>query len=83
MTIGVVRCHVVSKSCRISTCKSILGNVTHLSKTFLSRPDRGVNDLQEQLACTRVEDEDGAVDGLGGQIAFKRLEQENKNICNL
>jgi hypothetical protein len=32
-----------------------------------------VDDLQEQLPSARVKDEDGAVDGLGGQITFKRL----------
>ena len=44
-----------------------------LSKTFLSCPNTGVNDLQEQLSGPRVENEDGAVDWLGGQIAFKCL----------
>ncbi len=36
----------------------------------LRRPRRGVNDLKE-LTGARVEDEDGAVDGLGHQIALR------------
>jgi hypothetical protein len=32
-----------------------------------------VNDLQEELASPRVEDEDGAVDGLRRQVSFERL----------
>ena len=44
-----------------------------LRETLLARPHRGVNDLQEQLACAGVEDEDRAVDGLGHQVALKGL----------
>ncbi len=32
-----------------------------------------MDDLQEELPRARVEDEDGAVDGLGGQVALKGL----------
>ena len=32
-----------------------------------------MDDLEEELARSRVEDEDGAVDGLGGQVALERL----------
>lgn len=32
-----------------------------------------MNDLKEQLTRARVEDEDGAVDGLRRQVALKRL----------
>ena len=32
-----------------------------LTKTLLTRPDTRVNDLEEELARARVEDEDGAV----------------------
>jgi hypothetical protein len=32
-----------------------------------------VDDLEEELSRARVEDEDGAVDGLGGQVAFEGL----------
>jgi hypothetical protein len=32
-----------------------------------------VDDLQEELTRARVEDEDGAVDGLGGEVAFEGL----------
>ena len=48
----------------------------HLPETLLPRPHRGVNDLEEELSRARVEDEDGSVDGLGGQVAFKRLGKE-------
>ena len=44
-----------------------------LPETLLARPDRGVNDLEEELARARVEDEDGAVDRLGRQVALERL----------
>jgi hypothetical protein len=32
-----------------------------------------VDDLEEELASAGVEDEDGAVDGLGGEVALKGL----------
>ena len=32
-----------------------------------------MNDLQEQLACTRIEYKDGAIDGLSRQVTFERL----------
>ena len=32
-----------------------------------------MNDLEEELASARVEDKDGAVDGLGRQVALERL----------
>jgi len=32
-----------------------------LTKTLLSSPDTGVNYLQEELAGTRIENEDGAI----------------------
>ena len=32
-----------------------------------------MDDLEEELAGARVEDEDGAVDGLGGEVALERL----------
>mmetsp|Transcript_14221 Transcript_14221/g.33094 ORF Transcript_14221/g.33094 Transcript_14221/m.33094 type:complete len:257 (+) Transcript_14221:1810-2580(+) len=51
-------------------CRLPLGE---LSQALLPGPDRGVDDLEEQLPGTRVEDEDGAVDGLCRQVAFKRL----------
>ena len=40
-----------------------------------------MNDLQEELSRTRVEDEDGPVDGLGRQVTFKCL-HTNKSILN-
>jgi hypothetical protein len=33
-----------------------------LAETFLAGPDGRVDDLQEELARSRIEDEDGAVD---------------------
>jgi len=33
-----------------------------------------VDDFEEELACPRVEDEDGTVDGFGRQVAFKCLQ---------
>jgi len=37
---------------------------------YCTCPYRGVDDLQEQLAGARVEDEDCAVDGLRREIAL-------------
>lgn len=44
---------------------------SYLSKTFLSGPHAGVNDLQEQLSCTRVEDENSSIDGFGRQVTLE------------
>mmetsp|Transcript_51851 Transcript_51851/g.121766 ORF Transcript_51851/g.121766 Transcript_51851/m.121766 type:complete len:1251 (+) Transcript_51851:175-3927(+) len=44
-----------------------------LSEALLSRPHRRVDDLEEELSGPRVEDEDGAVDGLRRQVALERL----------
>ena len=44
-----------------------------LPETLLPRPHTRVDDLEEELSGARVEDEDGAVDWLGRQVAFKRL----------
>lgn len=51
-------------------CRLPLGQ---LAEALLPGPHAGVDDLEEQLPRARVEDEDGAVDGLGGQVALKRL----------
>lgn len=32
-----------------------------------------MDDLQEELASPGIEDEDGTIDGFGGQVALKRL----------
>ena len=32
-----------------------------------------VDDLEEELSCARIEDEQGAVGGLGGHVALVRL----------
>ena len=45
-----------------------------LTETLLARPYARVNDFQEKLAGTRIEDEDGAVDRLCRQIAFECLQ---------
>mmetsp|Transcript_35223 Transcript_35223/g.88355 ORF Transcript_35223/g.88355 Transcript_35223/m.88355 type:complete len:558 (+) Transcript_35223:1414-3087(+) len=44
-----------------------------LAQALLASPHAGVDDLQEELPRARIEDEDGAVDGLGRQVALKRL----------
>lgn len=44
-----------------------------LREALLAGPHGGVDDLQEQLAGAGVEDEDGAVDGLGGEVALEGL----------
>lgn len=44
-----------------------------LAQTLLACPDARVDDLQEELASPGVEDEDGTIDGLGGQVALKGL----------
>lgn len=54
----------------------------HLSQTFLSSPHRGVNDLQEELSGSGVEDENGSIDGLRGQVTLKGLMREMKNTCD-
>ena len=47
---------------------------SYLTKTFLSCPHWRVDNLEEELTGTRIEDEDGAVDGFGRQVAFKCLQ---------
>lgn len=47
--------------------KTCLGE---LREALLAGPHRGVDDLEEELAGARIEDEDGAVDGLGRQVAW-------------
>ena len=44
-----------------------------LAQPLLSRPDRGVDDFEEELPGAWVEDENGAVDGLGGEVALEGL----------
>jgi hypothetical protein len=44
-----------------------------LAETLLPGPHGGVNDLEEELPGSRVEDEDGAVDRLGRQVALEGL----------
>mmetsp|Transcript_13888 Transcript_13888/g.19296 ORF Transcript_13888/g.19296 Transcript_13888/m.19296 type:complete len:248 (-) Transcript_13888:2958-3701(-) len=48
-----------------------------LTKTLLTCPDTCVDNLQEQLACSRVEYEDSTVDWLGGQVTLKGLMDGN------
>ena len=45
-----------------------------LTQTLLPRPHTSVDDLEEELSSARIEDEDGAIDWLGGQVTFKRLQ---------
>lgn len=49
-----------------------------LPQALLPRPNAGVDDLEEQLARSRVEDEDSPVDGLGRQVTLERLSQKKK-----
>ena len=44
-----------------------------LAQTLLASPHAGVDDFQEELTGPGVEDEDGAIDGFGGQVTLKRL----------
>jgi hypothetical protein len=44
-----------------------------LTETLLTGPDGGVDDLEEELTCSGVEDEDRSVDRLGRQVSFERL----------
>ena len=45
--------------------------LSQLTKTFLSGPHDGMDNLEEQLTSSRVEDEDGTVDGFGGQVTLE------------
>ena len=51
----------------------------YLSQTLLAGPHRRVDDLEEELASPGVEDEDGAVDGLGGQVTLKGLKRKHED----
>jgi hypothetical protein len=44
-----------------------------LSKTLLTSPDRGMNNLQEQLSSPGVEDENGTVDRFGGLFKVMKV----------
>ena len=44
-----------------------------LSQTLLASPHRRVDDFQKQLPRARIEANQGAVQGFGGQIALERL----------
>ena len=44
-----------------------------LTQTLLPRPDAGVDDLEEELAGSRVEYKDRSVDGLRRQVTLERL----------
>ena len=52
---------------------------TDLAQTLLTRPHGGVDDLQEQLPGSRVEDENSSIDGFSGQVAFKCLGGVNRH----
>jgi hypothetical protein len=47
--------------------------LSQLRQTLLPRPHTSVDDLQEELACSRVENEDRSVDGLGDEVSFECL----------
>ena len=44
-----------------------------LTETLLSGPNGGVNNLDERLTGSRIEDEDRSVDRLGRKISLERL----------
>eukprot|EP00967_Tisochrysis_lutea_P025529 scaffold29471_cov28-Tisochrysis_lutea.AAC.3 len=47
--------------------------LSELAKALLPGPHRRVDDFEEELARTRIEDENSAIDGLGGEVALERL----------
>ena len=47
--------------------------LAELAEPALAGPGGGVDDLEEELAGPGVEDEDHAVDGLGGEVALEGL----------
>ena len=49
------------------------GGRTDLSQTFLSGPHRRVDDLEEELTSSRVEDKDRSVDWLRRQVTLECL----------
>lgn len=57
------------------------GAGSNLSQTFLSSPHWGVNDLEEQLSSSGVEDENGSIDGLRGQVTLKGLMRQKEDTC--
>ena len=53
-----------------------------LSETLLTSPYRSVNDFNERLSSSRVEDEDSSVDRLCRQVTFEGLVNRNSvNLC--
>lgn len=48
-----------------------------LAQSLLTRPHRCVDDLQEQLTRSRVEDENSPVDGLRCQVTLEGLKSTN------
>ena len=42
-----------------------------LTKTFLTSPDTGMNNLEEQLTSSRIENENGTIDRFGGEISLE------------
>ena len=45
--------------------------ITDLGETLLTSPHRGVNDLEEELPSSWIEDKDGTVDGLRREISLE------------
>jgi len=56
-------------------CSNLLGSfpLSELTETLLPSPDRSMDDLQEELACTRVEYENSSVNWLGRQVTLEGL----------
>ena len=63
-----------SNECRHLFRRFPLGQLT---QTFLSCPNRSVDNLEEKLTRPWVEDENGSVDRLGRQVAFEGLVNSN------
>ena len=60
---------------RTNQGSNLLGGLPlgQLTQALLTGPYRGVDDLEVQVTGSWVEDEDGTVDGLGGEVALKGL----------
>ena len=63
-----------SNECRHFFRRFPLGQLT---QTFLSCPNRSVDNLEEKLTRPWVEDENGSVDRLSRQVAFEGLVNSN------
>ena len=58
---------------RSNKSSNVFGSLRQLTQTFLTSAHGCVNNLKKKLTSTRIEDENGSVDGFGSQVAFKGL----------